>query len=499
MARTAVALACCVGTASVSAQVPAAQATANTVPALQRHATLQLSYDLNGEPLVRANAQEAQNAQAGLSAAEAPRDLCRQPNGANLRQLTLLGAIEQVLCQSPLLQQALLLVSEQQAGVMAAQSAFRPRVAANAELATNRIPSSNSGSGSLSSSLTGSIGVTWVLYDAGVREANLLQSRQLLSAAEAARQTALLSAVNEALRLYVEAAAASTRLDALREAEDIARQSLAVAQARHEGMVASLAEKLQAQTALAQARLERVRGQGTWDTARGLLSLSLGYPVSTDITLAPIAQAFPKASTPSTQAHTSEWMRTVALRHPRVLSAQADAQALQARLASVKAEDKPNVSVSVGAGSTRDLGTPNSRFEHSLSGSLLASVPLFNATAQQAREQQVLAQLSSREAVVEQVQRDVLAELWRNARLLDTETQNLAAAAQLLEVARQSHDITLGRYKAGVGSLLELLTTQTALANAGAQRTQAQLAQAQARLRLEVAAGQIALGSTHRP
>jgi outer membrane protein TolC len=78
-------------------------------------------------------------------------------------------------------------------------------------------------------------------------------------------------------------------------------------------------------------------------------------------------------------------------------------------------EGKPNVSLTVGAGSTRDLGTANSRFEHSLSGSLVASVPLFDSTAQQAREQQIQAQVNSREAVIEQVQRDVHAELWRNA------------------------------------------------------------------------------------
>lgn len=461
----------------------------------QRTPTLQLSYGLQGEPLVRVTTREAQ-------AATAVPDRCRQPGGTRLQQLTLLGAMEQVVCQSPQLQQALLLVSEQEAGVTVAQTAFRPRVAANAEFATNRIPSSNSGSGSLSASMTGAIGLTWVLYDAGVRDANLQQSRQLLSAAQAARQTALLAAVNEALRLYVDAATAWARLEALREAETIARQSLAVAQARHEGLVASLAEKLQAQTALAQASLERVRVQGIWDTARGLLALALGYPAATPIGLAPVEQAFPHPTlaTPEVAPDPADdGLISVAQRHPRVLSALAEVRALQARLASVQAEDQPNVSLSVGAGSTRDLGTPGSRFEQSLSGSLVASVPLFNRTAQQAREQQVQAQLSSREAAVEQVLRDVQAELWRNARLLDTETQNLSAARQLLEVAQQSHEITLGRYKAGVGSLLELLTTQTALANARAQRTQSLLAQAQARLRLEVAAGQIALGPTQRP
>jgi outer membrane protein len=78
-------------------------------------------------------------------------------------------------------------------------------------------------------------------------------------------------------------------------------------------------------------------------------------------------------------------------------------------------------------------------------------------------------------------------------RLLDTETQNLKAAKMLLYAATQSYQITFGRYKAGVGSILELISTQVALSTARSQLTQAQLGHAQARLRLEVASGRVVL------
>jgi hypothetical protein len=51
-----------------------------------------------------------------------------------LQELTLMAAVEHVLCKSPLLNQALLLVDEQQAGVDLARSAYRPRVSASAEV-----------------------------------------------------------------------------------------------------------------------------------------------------------------------------------------------------------------------------------------------------------------------------------------------------------------------------------------------------------------------------
>ncbi len=120
-------------------------------------------------------------------------------------------------------------------------------------------------------------------------------------------------------------------------------------------------------------------------------------------------------------------------------------------------------------------------------------MPIFNRPEQQAREAQVLAQVESRRDAQIAVERDIESELWRSARLMETEQQNLTAAQSLRTIATQSYDITLGRYKAGVGSILELLSTQTALANAQTQVTQAQLSHAQARLRMAVASGRIAL------
>lgn len=415
---------------------------------------------------------------------------CREVSPSSLNRLTLMQAVQHVMCRTPLYNQAVLLVDEQQAGVDLARSAYRPRVSANAELATNRIPLSNSGSGSLSASGTGSLGVSWILFDSGVRDANLEQARQVLGSARAGQQSAALNAINEALRLYVEASAAFARLEALRETEAVSRQSLQVAQAKYEAQVASLSEKLQAQTALAQASLDRVRGEGVWETARGLLAAGMGFPVSADLTLAPLGEAFPAAGR---QSFDAAWMENTKRDHPRIRGARADVLALKSRLDSIRAEDGVSMSLALGAGSTRDFSVRNGRFDNSVSGSLVASIPLFNKAEQQAREGQAMAQIASREESVLQVSREVETDLWRNVKLLETELQNTEAATVLLSTASQSYRITLGRYKAGVGSILELIATQVALASARAQLAQANILQAQARLRLEVSSGRIVI------
>lgn len=415
---------------------------------------------------------------------------CRELRADELKELTLMAAIQHVICKSPAINQAVMLIEEQKAAVELAQSAFRPQYSASTELATNRIPSSNSGAGSLKSSVTGSFGVSWTLYDAGVRDANLAQSRLSLNSARAGQQLAVLNALNETLRLYVDAATAYNRLDSLKETEEIARQSLEAAKAKYDALVASLAEKLQAETALAQATLERVRGEGNWATARGALAVAMGFKVNETLEVASISAAFPAIQL---RGADEQWIAEVREQHPRVRALRADVLALKARLDSVRADNKGNISASLGASATKDLSTTGSRVQPVLGGALVASIPLFDNAQQQARETQALAQITSRESAVEQAERDINADLWSAVKQLETEGQNLRAAKMLFYAATQSYRIAFGRYRAGVGSIVELLGTQGSLANARAQVIQAQLAHAQARLRLEVVSGRIVI------
>ena len=55
---------------------------------------------------------------------------------------------------------------------------------------------------------------------------------------------------------------------------------------------------------------------------------------------------------------------------------------------------------------------------------------------------------------------------------LHTAAARVRTADVLLASARQSEDVARGRYRAGVGTILDLLTAQTALASARAQQAQ---------------------------
>jgi outer membrane protein len=69
----------------------------------------------------------------------------------------------------------------------------------------------------------------------------------------------------------------------------------------------------------------------------------------------------------------------------------------------------------------------------------------------------------------------VALDVWKAYQSLTTATQSLKTTVDLVASAEQAERVALGRYKAGVGTVLDLLTAQSALASARLQRIQAAL------------------------
>ena len=417
---------------------------------------------------------------------------CASPvTDAPWQALGLADAVELVLCQSPLLRQALASVIEQRGAVIVGETAFYPRVSANAEFTTNRIPVTNSAASSVGSSFTASIGLSWTLFDFGQRSGALNAARATLSAALSAQDNTVLQSLSEVLRLYVDAASAWARLDATRETERIAMQTRDIAAARHAALVGSLLEKLQAQTALSQAALERVRATGAWDIARGALASAMGRPVSQPMALAPSRGMRGIADG---ELHFASLRAEALAVHPKLQALRSERTSLMARLDALKAEARGVIAVNSNLGVTRNFAGGGGS-DRALGASLSASIPLFNRTEQQAREQQVLAQISSKEAALSAGEREIELELWRSSQLATGESENLRAARELQDTAETTYNIALGRYRAGVGAILEMLSAQSALAQANTSSAQAEIAAIASRIRLSLAAGRMQLAT----
>jgi outer membrane protein TolC len=100
---------------------------------------------------------------------------------------------------------------------------------------------------------------------------------------------------------------------------------------------------------------------------------------------------------------------------------------------------------------------------------LFLRVPLFTGfkTVYDTKSADALA--SSADAGAESYAQQVVFQVWNSYFGVQTAAQQVRASKDLLESAKESAEVARGRYREGVGSILDLLTAESALASALAQ------------------------------
>ena len=127
-----------------------------------------------------------------------------------------------------------------------------------------------------------------------------------------------------------------------------------------------------------------------------------------------------------------------------------------------------------------DVGT-SSQF----SALVTLDIPLFAGFGDRAARRQAQAQLDTAEATTADLRSQVELEVWQAYQNLRTAAVTLDTTAAQLRSAQQAVDVTQARYRSGLATVLDVLSTQATLATARVQQVQA---------RLDWAAGRATLG-----
>ncbi len=310
------------------------------------------------------------------------------------------------------------------------------------------------------------LSLSYLLYDFGTRAANLENARQLLAAANATQDSTVQAVFLSAVQSFYQTQSSLAALDAARESERAAKESFAAAEARYLAGSATPADKLQAQTAYSQATLNRITADGNLKNAQGTLANMLGLDANRNVMLAP-------ASTSAVQEGFERDVGTLIeqarQRRPDLQAAAAQLKAAEAGTDAARASGKPSISLTASTDQTDKAGTTS----HGSTLGLSVSVPIFSGFAPTYRVRAAEALVETRNAQLERLRLQVALDVWTAYQNLTTATQSLRSTADLLSSAEQSERVALGRYKAGVGSILDALNAQSALAGARQQRIQA--------------------------
>jgi len=338
-------------------------------------------------------------------------------------------------------------------------------------------------------SLSAGVSLSYLLYDFGGRDAALDNARQLFAAASATQDSVVQNLFLTAIQGYYQVNATASALASTLEAERAAKASLDAATARYKSGVATPADKLQAQTAYSQAVLNRIRADGDLKTARGNLANLMGWDANRDFVLQPVAAS---PAYEQFQSNVGDMIAEARRRRPDLAAAEAQVKAADASIRTVEAAGKPSFSL------TTNLSYLDKQFGDATKTGAIGvnvTIPLFTGFSNTYKIRAAQEQARSSEAARDQLNLQVALDVWKAYQSLQTETQSVQSSGDLVSSAAQNADVALGRYKAGVGNIIDLITAQSALASARSQQIQATFNWDIARASLAYAMGQ--LDDTH--
>ncbi len=312
------------------------------------------------------------------------------------------------------------------------------------------------------------LNLSWLLLDFGGRTGSIGEAREALLAADWTHNAMVQNVVLAVQQAYFEYMGTKALLAAQQTTRKEAQANLEAANQRHQVGLATIADALQAKTALSQAQLALESTEGQLQTTRGALALSMGLPANLPYDIAPPGDTtLPLGITDSVDT----LIERAARERPDLAAARAEVRAAQARVSVARSQALPSLSVGGSGGETYFFNNPASG--NSYTATLTLQVPLFSGWSQIYNVKAAAAAAQAAAQAERGLEQQVIYQVFNSYYALRTATQRVRTSADLLASATQSEQVALGRYRAGAGSLLDLLTAQAALADARAQSIQA--------------------------
>ncbi len=316
-----------------------------------------------------------------------------------------------------------------------------------------------------------SIAATWLLFNFGAREAEVQEATRFLYAADWTHNAAIQDVVLSVAQAYYQYLNAKAQVAARQTNLEEAKSNLAAAEERHRAGVATIADVLLARTSASQAELALQVVQGQVQVVRGALATAIGVEATVPVDVGSLPEDLPlDAVTKSVD----ELIAKAVSERPDLAAQRFRALAAQSRIRASAVDGLPTLSLDATGNRTfySRPGVPDP-FSTNWAGLISLRIPVFRGfdtayQVQKARDEAELARASA-----ERTEDQVILDVWSSYYAVQTAAQTVLTTRDLLASARQSADVADGRYRAGVGSILDLLTAQTAYADARSQEAQA--------------------------
>jgi outer membrane protein len=312
-----------------------------------------------------------------------------------------------------------------------------------------------------------SASLQFLLLDFGGRSGTVGEAHEALVAADYSSDATVQNTVLLAEAAFFSYNSARDLLDAQQANVVTAQENRTAAEQRFRVGLATVADTLQASTALAQAQLSLLQTEGDLQTARGNLAAAIGTSANTPFQIA-------RDSTPAPVGAVTESVDTLIA---RAVQDRPDLNVARAQTASAVdaikvARSAALPSFTFGGTAGRVVSNPSQFTGNSYAMTLGLNLPVFNGGSYEYDIQAAKALADVARAREEVTRVQIANQVFTSYAGLQTAAARVTTSAALLASAVKSEDVARGRYDEGVGTFLDLLTAQNALAAARSQAAQ---------------------------
>ncbi len=352
------------------------------------------------------------------------------------------------------------------AGLGVAESAWLPSISLSDSAARSQSNTTAGFSIPIINSNSATLSLSYVLLDFGLRAAQRDAALAQLYIDGFDNNSALTKVALTVTQNYYQLIGERALVRAYTQTVTEDTANLDAAQLKQHSGMATIADVLQAKSALAQAQAQLISAQATVRSDNGALAGSCGLSPSNAIPIVPLnTHRLPPNITPSVHSLVLHATRD----NPSVQAAAAQILASRATLREDQAQGLPTLSASVSGGKRFQNGLEPSQ-NWAIGFSL--KVPLFTGFHDSYQIQQARRQERSAKASLNQETQSIALTVYQDYQTV-MGARSAAAAAQLAVTSAQASLAAIrAQYKVGLSTMLNLLTAQATLTTAEQTRIQ---------------------------
>jgi outer membrane protein len=385
--------------------------------------------------------------------------------------LTTIDLVTLALERSPETRATWLAARAASAGYGAARATLFPDIGAAASVNTLKTAATGGRVSVQQTTYGPSISLSWLLFDFGGRAGAIDAARENLFATNWVHNATVADVVRRTVQGYFAYVGARGLADAERTTLLESQVNLSATEDRRSVGVATIAEVLQARTAVSQAQLALQQAEGSLASTRGALATLIGLPPNAAFEVDTAEAAAPVAQVAET---VDSLMARGLLDRPDLAAQRAEVDLRRAQAREARSQYLPSLSATGAASTVWVNSNPQSHPSYNLG--LALEIPLFNGFGWQYAAEAAALTADAEAARLRTMEQQVALQVFQTYQELRTATQSVSTSDELFTSASAAVDAARARYREGVGSLLELLTAENSLAGARAQRIQSRVA-----------------------